>query len=87
MAKKTFNFELGNRDLFPSELEVVNKAKASLIASAARHGKTIEASALFRGKSMATAAVLEHGARKSPNAADAAEHTQTSGKVPPRKPA
>lgn len=49
MVKNTFNFELGNRDLFPSEHAAVNKAKHALIASAARHGKTIPASALFRG--------------------------------------
>ena len=74
MAKKTFNFELGNRDLFPSERAVVHKAKESLIASAARHGKTIDASALFRGKSNAMAV-------------DAAEPAKTTGKGHPRKPA
>lgn len=74
MAKKTFNFELGNRDLFPSELAAVHKAKELLIASAARHGKTIKASALFRGKSMAMAA-------------EAAEPITNAGKAPPRKPA
>ncbi|NVD97467.1 hypothetical protein [Massilia sp. BJB1822] len=55
MVKKTFNFELGNRGLFPSEHNAVRIAKLKLMASAVRHGSKIEASALFQSQSDAPA--------------------------------
>lgn len=61
MVKKTFNFELGNRDLFPSEHNAVRIAKLKLMASAAKHGRKIEASVLFQSKSDAQADGVANG--------------------------
>ncbi|WP_143133325.1 hypothetical protein [Pseudoduganella namucuonensis] len=48
MATKKFTFDLGNRNLFPSEVAVAEKARALLTASAARHGRHIEGAAVFK---------------------------------------
>lgn len=64
MASKPFTFDLGNRDLTPEEVGVVKKARASFVASAARHGVHIEGGVLIKAISggSATGVVTRPGA-------------------------
>lgn len=48
MATKSFTFDLGNRNLTTEEVGVVNKARESFVASAARHGVHIAGGVLIK---------------------------------------
>lgn len=59
MATKKFTFDLGNRDLTPEEVGVVQKACDSFVPIAKRHGVHIEGGLLIKVASDEAASLLK----------------------------